>query len=164
MSKAEDILSRQRRKASAFALASDLLADGDPPAHVEGRLVNEGLSTREAHGIVSALQAASRRAENALRGRNDLCSRADAFLRGPCIIGSGISGEPWRLISRYVDGELWDDPAAQNLLSRGLQTAQTEAARLERATSGPAHDAQLFYQRASELLKDILVEVAARQQ
>jgi hypothetical protein len=71
MSEAEDILSRQRNKAAAYSLASDLLAEGDPPAHVEGRLANEGWSTEQAHEIVSALQAASQRAENGFQGRDD---------------------------------------------------------------------------------------------
>jgi len=70
MSKAEDILSRQRRKAAAYSLASDLLSNGDPPVHIEGRLVNEGCSTEEAHEIVAALQTASQHAENTLRGRD----------------------------------------------------------------------------------------------
>jgi hypothetical protein len=71
MSKAEDILAWQRKKAADYSLASDLLADGEPPSHVEGRLVNEGWSTEEAHEIVSALQAAAQRAENAIRGRDN---------------------------------------------------------------------------------------------
>src|SRR5271166_353205 len=71
MSKAEDILSRQRRKAAAYSLASDLLSDGDSPVHIEGRLVNDGWSTEEAHEIVSALQAASHHAENALQGGDE---------------------------------------------------------------------------------------------
>ena len=116
MSKAEDILSRQRRKASAFSLASDLLADGDPPAQVEGRLVNAGLSTKEAHEIVSALQGASQRVENALRGRDDLRSRAEDYLNGPRII-SEPAASLTRLIARYVAGKPWDDPGLGNLLS-----------------------------------------------
>jgi hypothetical protein len=71
MSESEDIGSRQRKKAGAWSLASDLLADGNPPTHVEGRLIEEGLSTEEAQKIVSALQAASQRTENTLRGRDD---------------------------------------------------------------------------------------------
>src|SRR5262249_16176285 len=109
MSKAEDILSRLRRKASAFSLASDLLADGAPPAHVECRLVNEGLSTQEAHEIVSTLQAGPQRLENALRGRQDLRSLAAVFLMGPCII-SEPGASLLRLIARYADGQPWDDP------------------------------------------------------
>jgi hypothetical protein len=84
---------------------------------------------------------------------DDLHSRAAAFLRGPCVLD-----EPWRLIYRYVSGKLWDDPKAQNLLSLCLQNAQTEAARLEGATSGPARDAHFFYLKAAELLKDIQAE------
>jgi hypothetical protein len=68
MSEAEDSLSRQGKKAAPFSLASDLLADGYPTAHVESRLVNEGWSTEEAHEIVSALQAASQRADIMNRG------------------------------------------------------------------------------------------------
>jgi hypothetical protein len=68
MSNPDDILSRQRKKASAYSFASDLLAEGDPPDHVEGRLVNEGLSTVEAREIVSALRAASQSAEDVLQG------------------------------------------------------------------------------------------------
>ena len=68
MSNAEDRLARQRRRAAAYSLASDLLANGDPPPLVEGRLVSEGLSTEEAHEIVGALQVASQRAENVMRG------------------------------------------------------------------------------------------------
>jgi hypothetical protein len=71
MSNAEDRLARQRRRAAAYSLASDLLANGDPPPLVEGRLVSEGLSTEEAHEIVGALQVASQRAENVLRGRDE---------------------------------------------------------------------------------------------
>lgn len=71
MSEGEDILSRQRRKAAAYSLASELLSEGNAPAHIECRLVNEGWSTKEAHDIVSALQAASQRAENVLRGRDE---------------------------------------------------------------------------------------------
>jgi hypothetical protein len=89
----------------------------------------------------------------------DLRSRAEAFLRGPCILG-----EHWHLVYRYVEGELWEDPEALNLLSICLQTAQTEATRLEGATPGPARDAQYFYQRAAGLLKDIQAEVSAVRQ
>jgi hypothetical protein len=90
---------------------------------------------------------------------DDLRARAQAFIRGPCVLS-----EPWSLIHRYIAGELWDDPDAQNLLSRGLQTAQTEAAHLEGATSGPARDARLFFQEAAEFLKDIMAELSARKQ
>ena len=90
---------------------------------------------------------------------DDLHSQAHAFINGPYIIG-----EHSHLILRYVDGKLGDDPEAQNLLSRCLQTAQTEAARFEGATSGPARDARYFYQRAAELLKAIQDEMAARLQ
>jgi hypothetical protein len=79
------------------------------------------------------------------------------LLSGPCIIG-----EPWRLLYRYVAGELWDDAEAGNLLSTCLESAQTEASRLEGAATGPERDARLFYQRAVELLKDIQAEVPAR--
>ena len=153
MSKDEDILSRQRRKASAYSLASDLLADGDPPVHVQGRLVNEGLSTQEAHEIVSALQVASQRAENALGGRDDLRSRAAAFLMGPCII-SEPGASLLRLIDRYVAGKPWDDLDLRNLLLHCIGTAQTEAAGHER-------DARLFYQEAAAILQDIQAEVLA---
>jgi hypothetical protein len=71
MSNAEDRLARQRRRAAAYSLASDLLANGDPPTLVEGRLVSEGLSNEEAHEIVGALQVATQRAENAFQGRDD---------------------------------------------------------------------------------------------
>jgi hypothetical protein len=71
MSKAEDILARQRKKAAAYSLVSDLLADGDTPSHVEGRLVNEGWSAEEAREIVSALQAAAQSAENIVQGRDN---------------------------------------------------------------------------------------------
>jgi hypothetical protein len=65
---------------------------------------------------------------------DDLHSRAEAFLRGPCIIGPGISGEPWRLICLYVDGKLGDGAETRSRLSRCLQFAQTEAARREEAS------------------------------
>jgi hypothetical protein len=68
MSKAEDT---SRKKAAAYSLASDLLANGDAPAHVVGRLVSEGWSAKEAHEIVSAMQAASQCAENTIRGRDE---------------------------------------------------------------------------------------------
>jgi hypothetical protein len=71
MSNAEDVLARQRKKAAAYSLASDLLANGDSPAHVEDRLVKEGLLTEESHEIVSALHMASQRAENVMRGRDE---------------------------------------------------------------------------------------------
>jgi hypothetical protein len=71
MSEAEDNLARQRKKATAYSLASDLLSNGDSPAHVEGRLVHEGWPTEAAHEIVSALQAASQRAESAFWGKDD---------------------------------------------------------------------------------------------
>jgi hypothetical protein len=90
---------------------------------------------------------------------NDLQTRVDAFLRGPCIIG-----EPWRLMCQYVDGKLWDDPEAENLLSLCLQAAQTEVATLEGATAGPARDARYFYQKTAELLAEIKAEVSARRQ
>ena len=90
---------------------------------------------------------------------DDLHARGQAFVTGPCVIS-----EPWRLIHRYVTGELWDDPEAQTLLSRALQTAQTEVVRLEGATSGPARDARHFYQRAGEFLKEVKAELSARQQ
>jgi hypothetical protein len=90
---------------------------------------------------------------------DDLQARARAFVRGPCVIC-----EEYFLIRRYVKGELWDDPEAQNLLSRGLLTAQAEVARLEDATSGPGRDARNFYRKAAEFLKEIKAELSARQQ
>jgi hypothetical protein len=71
MAEADHNVSRQRKKAAVYSLASDLLADGDPPTHVESRLVDEGISIEEARMIVSALQLASQRVENTLLGRDD---------------------------------------------------------------------------------------------
>jgi hypothetical protein len=153
MSKAEDIVSRQRRTASAFALASDLLAEGDAPAQVKGRLVNAGLSNKEAHEIVSALQVASQRVEKALRGRDDLRSRAENYLNGPRII-SEPGASLTRLIARYVAGKPWDDPELRNLLSECIGTAQTEAA-------GCEGDARTFYLRAAAILQEIQAEMLA---
>jgi len=87
---------------------------------------------------------------------DDLHSRAAAIISGAFPLG-----EECRLIARYVDGELCDDPEARNLLSRCLQTAQTEAARHEGATSGPARDAWSFYQRAASILQEIQAELSA---
>ena len=85
---------------------------------------------------------------------DDLRSRAEAFLSGPCILG-----EPWRLISRYVGGEPWDDSEMRDRLSRCLQTAQAEAARHE-GTKGPERDARLFYQKAAVILKEIQTKIS----
>jgi len=82
---------------------------------------------------------------------SDLRSRARAYLSGPCII-SEPGASLTRLIKRYAASEPWNDPELRNLLSLCLQTAQTEAARLEGATAGPARDAQPFYQRAGACL------------
>ena len=87
------------------------------------------------------------------------CMPARAFVMGACVLSA-----PYSLILRYVTGELWDDPEAQNLLSRGLQTANTEAARLEGATSGPECVARRFYQGAAEFLNEIKAVLSARQQ
>ena len=76
---------------------------------------------------------------------SDLHSRAAAFLRGPCIIsepGAGLI----RLISRYADGELEDDPELRDVLSRGMAVARSAAA----ARDG---DARLFYDRAAAILE-----------
>jgi hypothetical protein len=91
---------------------------------------------------------------------SDLRSRTGAYLRGPCII-SEPGASLTRLIARYVASEPWDDPELRNRVSRCLQAVQTEAARLEGATTGPARDAQLFYQRGASLLQDIQAEVSA---
>jgi hypothetical protein len=91
---------------------------------------------------------------------SDLRSRAQAYLSGPCII-SEPEASMTRLIERYAASEPWNDPELRSLLSLCLQTAQTEAARLEGATAGPARDAHRFYQRAAALLQDIQSEVSA---
>jgi hypothetical protein len=85
---------------------------------------------------------------------NDLQSRAEAFLSGPCILG-----EQWRLILRYVNGEPWDDPEMRNVLSHCLQTTETKATGPEGVT-GPERDARLFYQRAAAILREIQAEVS----
>lgn len=91
---------------------------------------------------------------------SDLRSRAEAYLNGPRII-SEPGASLTRLIARYVAGEPWDDPELRNLLSFHAQTAQTEAVKLEGAMSGPARDAQHFYERAAALLREIQAEVSA---
>ena len=92
---------------------------------------------------------------------SDLRSRAEAFLLGPCIISEpGASLQ--RLIARYANGKLWDDPELGNLLSRCIGTAQGEAAKREGATAGPACHARIFYQRAAALLQEIQAEVSGR--
>ena len=85
---------------------------------------------------------------------DDLCTRAAAFLRGPHILG-----EESGLIGRYLRGELSGDSEALNLLSHCLQTAQTNAAKLEGATSGPQRDAMYCYRKMAELLTDIQAEL-----
>lgn len=86
----------------------------------------------------------------------DLRSRAVAFLSGPYILG-----EESHLINRYVHGELRDDPKALALLSRCLETAQTEVAKHEGAISGPGRDALYCYRMMAELLQDIKAELQA---
>jgi hypothetical protein len=91
---------------------------------------------------------------------NDLRSRAEAFLRSPCIIsepGASLLG----LIARYAEGKPWDDPELGNLLLHGIGTAQREAARRKEATAGPACDGRIFYQEAAALLQEIQAEVSA---
>jgi hypothetical protein len=82
----------------------------------------------------------------------DLRARARAFIDSPHILG-----EASFLILRYYRGELLDDPDAPSLLSRSLQTARVAAARGD--TLDPAGNPNDCYQRAAELLADILAEV-----
>jgi hypothetical protein len=89
---------------------------------------------------------------------NDLRSRVAGFLSGPYILG-----EESRLISRYHRGELAGDREALNLLSHCLQAAQTKAAKLEGATSGPGRDAMYCYREMVELLTDIEAELLGHQ-
>jgi len=90
----------------------------------------------------------------------DLRSRAAALLRGPCCFSQD---EPRptavALITRYVRGEPCDEPELRNQLSRCLKYAQTQASGSEQAT-GPARDAQTFYQNAGAILAEIHAEVS----
>ena len=86
---------------------------------------------------------------------DDLRSLAVKLLRGPCCISEN-EPEPAAvgLITRYVDGEPWDDPEVLNQLSRCLSFAQAEASGPE-AAAGPGRDAQNFYSRAATILQRI---------
>jgi hypothetical protein len=87
---------------------------------------------------------------------DDLHLRAAALLHGPYILG-----QPSRLIHCYVTGELWDDPGrsiSYHAVCKPL------SARIADATSGPARNARLFYQRTTEPPKESSAELAARQQ
>ena len=88
---------------------------------------------------------------------DDLRSRAAAFLRGPYVLGKG----PY-LISRYVCGELWDDPKALNLLSLCLQTALIEVGKSDGVSSGSGRDITNCYRKMAELLEDIKAELLAQ--
>jgi hypothetical protein len=89
----------------------------------------------------------------------DLRSRAAALLEGPCCI-TRQEGRPnaVELIRRYVDGESWDDEELRAQLPVCLRIIQTIA-------TGPTWppalggDAQLFYQRAAKILREIRAEV-----
>jgi hypothetical protein len=64
------------------------------------------------------------------------------------------------LISRYLDGESWDDPELQKQLSACLLDAQTRAAGPVKPM-GPQRAAQLFDERAAAILREIRAEVSA---
>src|SRR5215469_10943375 len=114
MSEGEDNLARQRKKATAYSVASDLLSNGDSPTHVEGRLVHEGWSTEAAHEIVSALQAASQRTENVLRGKDE-------------------DGRP----SKYADNQdRWQPPTVATLVKCHRCGQEYESSRIEERVKG----------------------------
>jgi hypothetical protein len=90
----------------------------------------------------------------------DLRSRASAFICSHCAMP--LDGmEMMHLIKQYAAGEPFDDLELRKQLSVELQYAQSETAVFQGAssTSGPAHDAFVFYQGAAEILQEIRTEV-----
>jgi hypothetical protein len=92
---------------------------------------------------------------------DDLRAQAAKLLCGPHPLARVSDGScPVNLLRRYVAGESLDAPDVREQLSAGVRRAVAWAAE-PTEPSGPARDAQAFYNTAAAILQAIAAAVSA---